>query len=275
MSGTQDAILEGNPGSVSGYRSLKLFLLSTFCALGVVVAVGWFTSLKQVMHGALVATAVFAFLPFAIIATGLAIAGFFMGMSLIAAILGGGGDIVGMELAEPFTEAGVRSIPPYYRWLARQRHPVFWGIPAGVLFGGLLLWGFIAVLILPGEVRTVQTLAEVREDIERTYREEGRYPRPEHGNRLTYAALNRSDRTGVVTDGFDRPIEYGVAGRWKVASYRLRSYGYDGAQGRDDFCVSGATKLARLSSLIHRGGTNGRVSVVLKLQAIRDLTCDD
>lgn len=227
------------------------------------------------MHASLIAVATFAFLPFTIIAAGLVFAGILMILTLIAAIVAGGGDIGGGEVAEPFANAGVRSIPPYYRWLARQRHPVFWGIPVGVLFGGLLLWGFVATIVVPGEARTVETLAEVQAEIEQIYDAEKRYPQPTAGNHLTHAALNRPDLPGIVTDGFNRPIEYKVDGRWRIASYRLRSLGYDGAHGTDDLCMFGSTRLARLSSLIKRDAKAGRLSIVIKLGAIKDLSCDE
>jgi len=38
-------------------------------------------------------------------------------------------------------------------------------------------------------------------------------------------------------------LEYRVSGKWKLASYTLTSYGFDGKPGSDDLCVSGSTKL--------------------------------
>lgn len=119
---------------------------------------------------------------------------------------------------------------------------MFWAIPLGLLLGGLLLWGLIALLILPGESRTARILAEAHLEIERIRRETGRHPAPTPQGIL---ALDRDGRAQVVLDGFDRPLHYRVAGRGAVSSYVVTSLGYDGRPGRDDLCVGDSTRVAR------------------------------
>lgn len=136
-------------------RTALAFLLSMLAAAGAVVAIGWFTDVRDAMRGALIAVATFALLPFAIMALGVFLALMLLALSLILALLSdGGGDVGGTEVAEPFVAGGLRLMGPYYRWLARQRHPTFWGVSAGVVLGALVLWSMIATVVLPAETRT-------------------------------------------------------------------------------------------------------------------------
>jgi hypothetical protein len=243
-----------------------------------VLAVGWFTNLRELAHGAMLSVAVFALLPFAIIAAALLLALVLVSLSVLAA-LAGGDPVGGEDAVQPIVELGVRMIPGYYRWLAARRHPLFWGIPLGVLLGGLALWAMLAVFVLPGEAATVQTLADVRAEIDRLYADTSRYPRPTPAGHLTWAALGRPERGDVVLDGFGRPFEYHVAGAWKFASYRLRSHGYDARPGgRDDFCLSGATKLGRLAAFVESSTLTGRkwsARLQTRFAAVQDLRCPE
>jgi hypothetical protein len=261
----------------SGKRTLSLFLLSMLASAVVILAVGWFTGFRELARGAVVSVAVFALLPVAIIAAGVALALLLLMFSLVAGILSdGGGDFVGGAGEDVIIESGVRMIPGYYRWLASRRHPVFWGVPLGVMLGGLALSGLLAVAVIPQEGNTAQSLVQVQEEIERVYLEKGRYPTPTEAGHLTWESLGRPQRGLFVLDGFARPVEYQVAGVWKAASYRVRSFGYDGRPGGgDDLCVAGATKLGRLGAKLKLDrDQGGKWSVKAKLAGIAEMRCE-
>jgi len=102
------------------------------------VAMGWMTGLRDVMHGALLTLAIAALPPLAIVAGGLLLVmmmGFFFAL---AAALAQADDLPVYGVAEGVLKGGRWLIPRYYRFLRRQHHPVFWGVPAGLLFAGLL-----------------------------------------------------------------------------------------------------------------------------------------
>lgn len=265
-----------------GRRALLWFLAAATGAALLVFASGWFTGLRHVMHGALLAVVVFAFLPLVIVAAGVAVVAITFAITVIVSVFGEQTTDVATDAG--LFEAGARAAPGYYRFMAarfvaRRKHPVFWGLPLGTLMGGLGLWGVLAVRVLPGEARTAETLALVQARIEATYQRTSRYPAPDQNGHLRYESLDDGGSgAGVVLDGFGHPIEYRKTGHWKVASYRLRSYGYDGAPGgNDDLCRSGATKLGRLTDMIRLGrGPDGKgVSISIKLGAIREAQCPD
>jgi len=260
----------------SGRRTLWLFLLSMLASATLILSVGWFTGLRDFARGAVVSVAVFALLPFAIIAAGIALALLFLMLSLIVAILSdGGADYIGGG-EEVIVESGVRMIPGYYRWLASRRHPVFWGVPLGVALGGLALSGLLATVVIPQEGNTAQSLAEAQAEIERVYRENGRYPKPTEAGHLSWESLGKPEKGMLVLDGFARPVEYQVAGAWKAASYRVRSFGYDGRNGGgDDLCVSGATALGRLGAKLKVDRKDGgKWSVRAKLAGVAEMRCE-
>jgi hypothetical protein len=225
------------------------FLTAAAGTAAALVLAGWVTGMRQVMHAALLTFAVAALFPFVLIAGALLLV-LLTAFVLVLAGLGGGDGIPVGDGAQAFGEgafaAGGWLIPRYYRFLARRRHPAFWGLAAGVLSGGLLLWVLIALIVIPGETRTVRRLTETKALIEKVYDETGRFPRPD-----TQGHLLLEERGGAgtaasgpaITDGFGRPLRYEVLGEWKLASWSLTSSGFDGDPSADDLCVSGSTKL--------------------------------
>jgi hypothetical protein len=245
-------------------RGRTFFLTAVAVAL-VLVVVGWVTGLRATMHVAFLALATVAFLPFVLVAGGLLVVmalGLFIGLVSAAAHEHPPG-VDG--LAEVVVKGGHWFGARYYRLIARQRHPVFWGVPAGALFGALVLWALIAAIILPGEARTVRVLAQAKEQIDQEYRANGAFPRPDADGHLV--------RDGVVLDGFARPLRYEVAGAWKFSSWVLTSPGFDGREGTDDdLCISGATTLADRAAQI-RDLLKGAASTQDTLLGIRTLRC--
>jgi hypothetical protein len=264
----------------------RQFLIAAAASAAIVLLLAWLTGLRQVMHAALLSIAAAALLPFAVIAGGFLL---LVLLGLVAALPGAlsGGDAGpdhGLSQAGVgLVEGSVWLVPRYYRFLGKRRHPVFWGVPTGILLGGLLLWAALAILVLPGEAGTVELLAATKDRIDETYRETGEFPRPDEGGHLALAAYAGSGKrvTQVVTDSFGRPLLYEVSRSWrKLSAYRLISTGFDGRQGTsDDLCVSGSTRLRELAdtaqSLVTlvRDIGSGKASVQDRLEGIRALRC--
>lgn len=221
----------------------KFFAAAVATAVAVVL-VGWLTDAREVMHDALISIAVVALLPFAVVAIGLVVALLVtLALSLPVALLDGdvgdvAGGVVGEAAGELAIEGGGEMLPRYYGFFARQRHPIFWGIPAGVLLGALVLWGALALTRLPRERETAQTLQNAKADIDRYYQRHGLFPEPLGG------LLVIGGRTYV--DGFGNPLRYTVKGAWKLAVWTLRSDGHDEKPSDDDLCISGESKLVEL-----------------------------
>jgi hypothetical protein len=263
------------PHQVSYRRAaIRFFLAAVITALIVLIA-GWFTDVRQLLHWLLLTLAVTAFLPFVIIGGGLA-AGLIL--ALAAAILGADAS-AGADIGEGATIVGVHILRPYYRFLARRRHPVFWGATAGLLLGCLLLGGVIALVIVPAETRTVQILAETQQQIEKFHKKTGRFPTPDAEGRLTSKALEAARADDFILDGFGRPLHFRLRGKGILASYTLISWGYDGKPGTDDLCISRSSDVSKWGALLaDKLGLNqqrkGSDWTVL-FRAILDLRCPD
>jgi hypothetical protein len=252
------------------------FICMAFAIALVVAAVGWFTDLRQIGHAALLTCAAFAFLPFVIIVTGFALIVLALIVSLLAAIFGG--DSVSTGGGEDLVEMGADAIPGYYRFLLRQRHPFFWGIPMGILIGGLGLWGFISIFILPGELRTAAILIDAQARIEQQFEQRGTFPAPTEAGHISLRALGdeKAPEDAVLLDGFGHPVVYKKWGLWKVATWSLRSSGYDGKPGRDDLCRHGGTKLGQFAQAVRVGkAANGKISMSIKIGSVLESQCDE
>ena len=257
-------------------QAIRFFLAAVISAL-VVMIVGWFTDVRQMLHWVLLTLAVTAFLPFVIIGGGLAVG---LILALAGAILSADAS-AGAVIGEGATIVGVSILHPYYRFLARRRHPLFWGVPVGLLLGCLLLGGIIALVIVPAETRTVQILAETQQRIEMFHKKTGRFPTPDADGRLTSKALEgpgaRND--DFILDGFGRPLLFWLKGKGILASYTLISWGYDAKPGRDDLCISRSSDVSKWATLLaDKLGLNqprkGSELTVL-LRAVLDLHCPD
>jgi len=215
------------------------FLLATLLLAAVIIGVGWFTDAHQFAYRASMSVATFLFFPFVVVGI-LFVIGLFVTFVVP-------GEVVLLPVL------GVYLFKPYYRWLSRRKHPLFWGSLVGVLLGAVVLFGLNYWVILPGDAATATTLLKLETAIAEVYDERKRYPAADENGHLLFADLNGVDVPaidGVVVDGFGRPFEYEMEGRWRAARYRLRSYGYNGKPGGDDdLCVSHATRLARAAEM--------------------------
>lgn len=210
-----------------GFTALAVALL--------VLVVGWFTGLRVVFHGAMLGVATIAFLPFLFIASLVLL---FMAMAVAIALAGAdGGDVPGGDAAG---EAAFGFVGPYYRFLGRQRRPEFWGVPVGVLLGGLLCWAALGAIVVPGEARTVEALAAASQTLDSAYETSREFPAPVEG------ALVVDGKP--IEDGFGRSFIYETKSVGPAHSWSLRSRGYNGVDGgSDDLCVDGGNAVARLA----------------------------
>jgi hypothetical protein len=259
----------GATGLVAWWRVRGRGLLVTVAITSLLLVVlGWMTGLRAAMHGAFLAVAAVALLPFVLVSGGLLIV---MAIGLVMGLASGAAadHAVGLADASELVVGGGWSFGArYYRFIGRRRHPVFWGIPAGTLFGALVLWALLATFVLPGEARTVRLLLDTKARIDRAYRDTSEFPRPDEEGHVA------SEAGTVALDGFGRPLHYEVSGRWKLASWVLVSSGFDGKTGTDDdLCISGATRIAeRVAPILKRIG-EGTASTKDDLAGIRALTC--
>ena len=278
-----------SPKTLAGWWKIqgRRFLIATAVTTVTLVVSAWMSGLRQIMHGALLTFAIAALLPFVIVAGGLLMIMAIGFILALAAALARADDVpLGHRLygaGEAVVEGGGWLIPRYYRFLGRQRHPAFWGVPAGLLFGGLLLWALIAALVIPGETRTARTLTETTTKIERVYGQSGGFPQPDDRGHLTLEGIDAAQSTasGVLEDGFGRPFKYEVAGRRKLASWTLTSLGFDGKTSADDLCVSGSTKLVEWAekgehvARLLRDIQSGSAPIDTRLAGIRAFQCPD
>ncbi len=256
----------------------KKYLLALLISTLLFVAIGWFTDIRNTFYTALMTGLTVAFLPFVIIACGIALVMFCMIVSLFLAILGGEGSTVITDAG--LVELGARAIPPYYRFLSRIKHPVFWAILSAMFLASLILWSIISFLILPGEIKTAEQLIAIQVQIEDFYRKNYSYPKPGPNNTISRKSLELSDDNEPLRDGFGLPFEYSKNGIGPVAEYRVLSIGFDRKSSKDDFCIHGMTKLAkwrdRLSPFIDLAtGKTKKLSFTIKLGAVNALRCDD
>jgi len=262
---------------------LLTFACSAAATSIALVATGWLTGIREVMHGALLTLAIVAFFPFALVAAVISLWLTALHVSVIAAALGQAVGPLPDDPITPTVNLAVWLTPRYYGFWARRRHPGLWGVPFGGLTGCLLLGGLIVTLVLPGEARTVRALEEAQRRIEGYYQQHKQYPDPDVEGRLTQAALGggRGMRDDVMTDGFGRPLVYRVSGRGRLASYSVKSLGFDGRPGRDDLCISGQTRLmgwaetaGHIARLVDRKRGAPGETVVNTLKGIRALRCE-
>ena len=268
-------------------RPLIRFAIAGVASALLIVILGFTTDLRWFAHGTLIGLGAIAFLPFVIIAIGIAIPLIIMFISFCVTFIASFGDSnvdVNVDTVGDtgLVHAGVQMTPHYYRFLftrfiARRRFPVFWGIPCGLLAGALVLTAYLWIAVIPGEARTAEILLDLQERIDQHYARTSRFPAPKDGQ-LMLESLDEeapASQRGPALDGFGRPLVYEKRGHWKVASYLLKSHGHDGISSRDDLCRGDATKLAKFASAIRIEGNNRAASWSAKLGAIGELRCNE
>ena len=298
MLSTNASPTPSRPASVTGKASVRLRFLLTFSLVcGLLVIIGWASDLRGAFHGMLLALSVAAFLPLLVV---LACIVLFFVVCLVAVMAGdsdalSAADSVG--LGEGIVVYFKRILVPYYRFLFTRRSPVFLGAVSGFLLGTTLLWALLTLIVLPGEVCSLTRLTALQNAIDRYYKSHGKYPSPVQDKWLGREVLSDADADwpackapaaepeggdAVLLDGFGQRIHYSVAGRGRLASYGLRSLGYDGRQGDDDICLTGETRgqaaLDRVAGaadsvgrLFH--GISGKLALHHRWAALRAASC--
>ena len=258
MISTNASPTPSRPASVTGKASVRLrFLLTVSLVCGLLVTIGWASDLRGTFHGMLLALSVAAFLPLLVV---LACIVLFFVVCLVAVMAGdsvGPGAADSVALSEGLVVFFKRILVPYYRFLFTRRSPIFLGAVSGLLLGTTLLWALLTLVVLPGEVCSLGRLTAMQDAIDGYYKLHGKYPSPVQDKWLGQYVLSDNQPNwpvckapsveteggdAVLLDGFGRRIHYSVAGRGRLASYELRSFGYDGRQGDDDICLTGETR---------------------------------
>ncbi len=292
------------------------------------VALGWYTNVLKTIHGMWALLIVSFFLPVLImllVALGFAFVFFVLipmmvlldSLDLISEPLAEVSEILGAA-AETGVEKGAemmlegkhgwlpRFFLGYYAFFGRIRHPLFWGIPAGLISGLIILSTLVYPMIVKKEVATAEILAKTQQALDQFYQEQGHFPAPIDGH-LLLPAGEGSPRE-PVRDGFDRPLAYQLrtidplqsksdqpeakegnllnALKRKVmekltktdpqdlrsdelVSYTLHSSGYDLNDGTDDICVSFSSPA--LEALENRKAI--KLTNLLKVTSIKRLRC--
>lgn len=246
----------------------RVLVVVAVLVASLVCGLGWFTQLRSVMYGALLLALAGALLPFLLLVALIALVAV---AALVAALTGGGDLHVGAPDASGIAEGFSRLTRGYYRALAKQRSPWFWGIPLGVVLGVFSLWAALAVWVVPRETQTMKILASAQEEIETAQRATGKYPAPDAEGRYLR-------RGSALSDGFGRPLHYQVTGRWLLSSYVIRSWGFDARPGNDDLCVEGGGALrgvSRAADALARGleGKPDAASLRAWLSAVQAARC--
>lgn len=228
----------GRAGTLRAGTTRWIFALGAAGGLLGVLFLAWGTGLRGAFHSLLLALAAVALMPFILIVAALA--------SFAAAALVGGlvaqDDVGAAAAAEGVAGGGGRLARAYYGFIWRQRrHPLGWGVGAGLALGVVGVWGALASWVVPRESQTLSALLLAQARIEALKA----HPEPAADGLLHPSLWGAAAGADPVLDGFGRPIRYARAGAWLATSYTLRSLGFDGKQSADDLCVGGQTALGR------------------------------
>lgn len=229
-----------------------------------IVGAAMLGGVRRIAYGALAALVLAGLWPLLILLGG------FAALMILAVVFGlvageGIGDVGLGDVNEGVVRGGAKLASIYYRFLGRIRHPVVWGVIAGAIAGTAAVWGILALYVMPKERRTLETLLQVQEALEDRYNRTGSYPPRTNDETMPTTLLGESNRQGVevILDGFGRPVHYHLDGAWKIASYTVSSFGFDGRPSEDDLCVTGGTRtgvwLQHASASVRAlmGGTSG------------------
>lgn len=273
-------------------RSLLVYALIS-CLI--ITLIGWFTDIQEIAYGALITTLSIAFLPFVIVLSLVAIVvgAFVMIIAfaacalMLSAIAGEGagldvpldlplGDVGFGGIGEGFGALGEFLCRVYYPLLFRIKHPAFWGVLLGGLWGGILLIALYFLIIILPEKRTVEVMLDVRHRIETQYEKEKRYPKPNEDGTILWEDVGAQEGRGVILDGFGQPLVFQKEGAWRFAAYSLRSLGRDEMEGGgDDFLIEGATTLKWLADALDVSRADGKLGIELKFKAIDQLRVEE
>jgi hypothetical protein len=200
-------------------------------ALVGVLLLGWFTSMRGVMHGVLIRVGASAPIPFAVAA---GLAAVFAAGALASALLADAATPARLERA---AAGGSRLSRSFFAQVQRQQqHPFLWGAGSGLALGLVGIWLVLAALVVPLDMGSLDLLLFSKVRIDAAH-PSGSLPTPSDGLLHPSAWNAQPDAEGsAALDNFGRPIhlEHDRAG-----TYELRSLGLDGKTSADDLCVRG------------------------------------
>ncbi len=202
------------------------------------VGAGWFSGFARVLSWVTGGIFVAALWPVLVIVGGLA----FMLLLVMVVAIGseGGGDPEAISKGGGAVMAvGWGLGRPYYRWLARVRHPVFWGVALGAGIAVVVLLFVVGVVIKPGEQRTHVALRDAQDRLVAYFVEQRSLPGAVEGHLGLHTLDQAAPADALLRDGWGRPLRYESEAVGDSVRYRLRSLGFDGKAGADDLCATG------------------------------------
>lgn len=225
------------PSASARPRLRSTFAAGAGLALVAVLLLGWFTSLRGVMHTLLLVLGAKAPLPF--------LAALGLGAVLAAAALA---SVLLVDAAAParLERAALGGSGFARAFLAQvrrqERHPSLWGAGSGAALGLVGIWLVLAALVVPLDMGSLDLLLFSKVRIDAAHRA-GKPAAASPDGLLHPSAWNGSPEAGdaAVADGFGRPIHLKPD---PAGGYELRSLGLDGTASVDDLCVRGPDPLA-------------------------------
>ncbi|MES2793050.1 MAG: hypothetical protein V4719_25785 [Planctomycetota bacterium] len=243
------------------YAFAGKFSLTAISVFALILVAPMVASFNTIYYGTMITLGAVGLFPFVIYASVFAIAMFRIVLAELLMFPIGQGSYEGFWR---LYEDAADSIVPYYQWLFERPKWLLFGAFFGATSALIALWLVVLLLKEPGEKRTTELLANLKEAVISHFEKSRKLP-PRTDGQLLYRDLGM-DQDGFVLDGFGRPLDYDV----RETSFRFRSMGYDGRLGTDDLCIAGSVKKTVTTVLKkHEAGILKAVKDSLKNPGIR------
>lgn len=125
---------------------------------------------------------------------------------------------------------GRHVVKPYFRWIGKQRSPIFWGVPCGLVTALV----FLAVV---GYVRAAPERAAAAAAARKLDETRALLERVQGELRDEYERTGQFPETVSTVDPYGHALAYVVVESRSKSSYTLTSLGPDGTPSDDDLCV--------------------------------------
>lgn len=125
---------------------------------------------------------------------------------------------------------GRHIVKPYFRWIGKQRSPIFWGVPSGVVTA-------LVFLAIVGYVRAAPERAAAAEAARKLEETRALLEKLQGELRAEYERTGKFPETFSATDPYGNALSYVVVESRSRSSYTLTSLGPDGKPSDDDLCV--------------------------------------
>lgn len=134
-------------------------------------------------------------------------------------------------------------IAPYFRWIGKQRNPIFWGVPCGVVTA-------LVCLAIIGHVRSAHERKAAAEAERKVAETRALLETAQADIRDEFARTSHLPQSLSVMDPYGRALSFVVIESSSMSSYTLTSLGPDGVVSGDDICVDDV--LRRRESALRR-----------------------